>query len=193
MNEPKQLRDADKTRSAILSASTQLFAEKGFIGASISDIAELVGLSKSSIYHHFPSKEAIFLALVDSFAVDIGLLNKAARKHKFDQEAVITELAEIMLKHKAVLRLAPMLMPGAPPEIRALIIKQQKTVVKLLISGVPTKEKLMRAMLAVMGIIMSIAPPPGAPSGPVFRPDVKLIVKIALDTLGVRQSSNGND
>ena len=42
MPKPKQVRDADKTRAAILSASTQLFAEKGFIGASISDIHLIV-------------------------------------------------------------------------------------------------------------------------------------------------------
>ena len=47
MPKPKQVRDADKTRAAILSASNKLFAEKGFIGASISDIAEIVGVSKS--------------------------------------------------------------------------------------------------------------------------------------------------
>jgi len=65
---PKQVRDAEKTRAAILSASTQLFAQKGFIGASISDIAEVVGVSKSSIYHLFPSKEEILQELIDSFA-----------------------------------------------------------------------------------------------------------------------------
>jgi len=189
MPKPKQVRDADKTRAAILSASTQLFAEKGFIGASISDIAEIVGVSKSSIYHYFPSKESILHALIDSFAIDVGQLNTAATKYKLDQETILKKFAEIMLKHKDVLRLAPMLMPGAPPEIKALIIKQQKTMVKLLITGLPTKEKLMRAMLAIMGIIMSIAPPPGAPSGPMLKPDIKLIVKIALDTLGAKEKN----
>ena len=82
MPKPKQVRDADKTRAAILSASTQLFAEKGFIGASISDIAEVVGVSKSSIYHYFPSKEAILHALIDSFAKEVDGLIQAAGKFK---------------------------------------------------------------------------------------------------------------
>ena len=80
MPKPKQVRDADKTRAAILSASTQLFAVKGFIGASISDIAEVVGVSKSSIYHYFTSKEAILHALIDSFVQDVDLLIKSAGK-----------------------------------------------------------------------------------------------------------------
>lgn len=184
MAKPSQQRDAEKTRAAILSAATALFADKGFIGASISDIADIVGVSKSTIYHYFASKESILHSLIDAFAQDVAHLNQAASKYKLDEKAILTEFAEIMLKHKDVLRLAPMLMPGAPSEIKELILKQQKTMVKLLITGMPTKEKLMRAMLAIMGIIMSVAPPPGAPCGPLFKPDIKIIVKIALDTLG---------
>lgn len=184
MAKPSQQRDAEKTRAAILTAATNLFADKGFIGASISDIAEEVGVSKSSIYHYFASKDAILHSLIDAFGKDVANLNQSAAKYNLDRKMILTEFAEIMLKHKDVLRLAPMLMPGAPDEIKQLILKQQKIMVKLLIPGIPTKEKLMRAMLAIMGIIMSIAPPPGAPSGPLFKPDKKLIVKIALDTLG---------
>ena len=186
MAKTSQPRDAEKTRAAILSAATQLFAENGFSGASISDIAEIVGISKSSIYHYFDSKEAILHALISAFAKDVSDLNQAASKYKLDEKMILTEFAEIMSKHKDVLRLAPMLMPGAPEEIKALVLKQQKIMVRLLVPGIPTKEKLMRAMLAIMGVIMAVAPPPGAPSGPLIKPDLKLIVKIALDTLGVK-------
>jgi AcrR family transcriptional regulator len=186
MAKEKQVRDAYKTRSAILSASTQLFAEKGFIGASISDIAEVVCVSKSSIYHYFPSKEAILHALIDSFAKEVNLLIQVAGKSKLDQRAILTEFAEILTRHQDAVRLAPTLMPGAPDEIRDLLIKQHKNMLKLLIPGIPTKEKLMRGMLALTGVILSIAPPPMPTNLPQMKPDIKLIVKIALDTLGVK-------
>jgi hypothetical protein len=51
---------------------------------------------------------------------------------------------------------------------------------------VPTKEKLMRGMLALTGVIMSIAPPPIPTNLPQMKPDIKIIVKIALDTLGAK-------
>ncbi len=184
MPRASQPRDAEKTRVAILASATTLFADKGYIGASISDIAEVVGVSKSTIYHYFASKEEILHSLIDAFGSEVANLNVAASKYKLDDKAILTEFAEITLKHKEILRLAPMIMPGAPKEIKDVILKQQKIMVRLLITGLPTKEKLMRAMLAIMGIIMSIAPPPGAPSGPLLKPDIKLIVKIALDTLG---------
>ena len=186
MPKSKQVRDADKTRAAILSASTQLFAEKGFIGASISDIAEIVGVSKSSIYHYFPSKEAILHALIDSFAKEVDQLIKAASKYKLDQKAVLTEFAEIMIRHQDAVRLAQTLMPGAPEEIRQILFAQHKNMLKVLTPGIPTKEKLMRGMLALTGVILAIAPPPMPTNLPPMKPDVKLIVKIALDTLGAK-------
>jgi AcrR family transcriptional regulator len=187
MAKQKQVRDADRTKSAILAASTDLFAAKGFIGASISDIAEKVGVSKSSIYHYFPSKEAILHSLIDSFATEVDQLIKAASKYKLDQKKILTEFAEILMRHQESVRLAPMLMPGAPDEIRDLLFLQHKNMLKVLIPGIPTKEKLTRGMLALTGVIMSIAPPPIPTNLPKMKPDIKLIVKIALDTLGVKK------
>ena len=184
MPKPKQVRDADRTRSAILSASTQLFAEKGFIGASISDIAEIVGVSKSSIYHYFPSKEAILHALIDSFAQEVDVLIEAAAKYKLGPEKILTEFAEILLRHQDAVRLAPTLMPVAPEEIRELLFRQHKNMLKVLTPGLPSKEKMMRGILALTGVILYIAPPPMPTNLPKIKPDVRLIVRIALDTLG---------
>lgn len=47
------------TRERILQAAASLFRRKGFNGASMQDLAEAVGITKSSLYHHFPSKQAL--------------------------------------------------------------------------------------------------------------------------------------
>lgn len=51
-------------RGRILDAAMGLFAARGFDGVSISDVAQSAGLVKSAIYHHFPSKEALYLAVL---------------------------------------------------------------------------------------------------------------------------------
>jgi hypothetical protein len=79
-----------------------------------------------------------------------------------------------------------MLMPGAPDEIQDLLMNQIKKLLQLLTPGIPSKEKMTRAMLAIVGVIHSIAPPPMPKSLPSVKPDIKLTVKIALDTLGVK-------
>jgi hypothetical protein len=77
-------------------------------------------------------------------------------------------------------------MPGAPIEIRDLLFAQHKNMLKALTPGIPSKEKMMRGMLALTGVILAIAPPPIPTNFPQMKPDVDLIVKIALDTLGVK-------
>ena len=52
------------TRSEILDAALELFADKGFYGVSIRDVARATGVGVSALYHHFPSKEELFEAVV---------------------------------------------------------------------------------------------------------------------------------
>ncbi len=52
------------TRSDILDAALELFADKGFYGVSLRDVARATGVSVSALYHHFPSKDELFEAVV---------------------------------------------------------------------------------------------------------------------------------
>ncbi|WP_263298890.1 TetR/AcrR family transcriptional regulator [Leifsonia poae] len=65
MDEKSTRRPGSETRAEILRVSLELFTERGFEGTSIRDIAEALGVTKSSLYYHFPSKEAIIRALLD--------------------------------------------------------------------------------------------------------------------------------
>lgn len=54
-----------KTRERILAVATKMFARYGFAGTSMDDLSEKVGIKKASLYHHFPSKQDIYIELVD--------------------------------------------------------------------------------------------------------------------------------
>ncbi|WP_307846189.1 TetR/AcrR family transcriptional regulator [Rhodococcus sp. CX] len=53
-------------REEILDAAGELFVTRGFAATSTRAIADSVGIRQASLYHHFPTKESILAALLDS-------------------------------------------------------------------------------------------------------------------------------
>ena len=63
MARPKNA-DGQRTRQAILDAALDLFADKGFFGTSLRDVAAAVGVRESALYNYFAGKDALFDALL---------------------------------------------------------------------------------------------------------------------------------
>ena len=56
--------DGQRTRQALLDAALDLFADKGYFGTSLRDVAAAVGVRESAIYNYFKGKDALFEALI---------------------------------------------------------------------------------------------------------------------------------
>ncbi|HYY43658.1 MAG TPA: TetR/AcrR family transcriptional regulator [Actinomycetota bacterium] len=65
--EPAQLSRRDR-REEILKASLHLFAERGFHGTSMRDIASSAGITEGLIYHYFASKRDLFRAIIEEYS-----------------------------------------------------------------------------------------------------------------------------
>ena len=65
-DEPAFFADAEPGRKGeILDAALHVFAERGYDGGSMREIASHVGVSEPALYRHFTGKEALFLALIN--------------------------------------------------------------------------------------------------------------------------------
>lgn len=53
------------TRTRVLTAAAEVFARTGFLAASMNDIVDQAGVTKGAVYFHFPSKEALAVAIVE--------------------------------------------------------------------------------------------------------------------------------
>jgi AcrR family transcriptional regulator len=56
-------RRRQQTRDHLLAAAAEVFAERGFHGASLDEVAAVAGFTKGAVYSNFKNKEDLFLAL----------------------------------------------------------------------------------------------------------------------------------
>jgi AcrR family transcriptional regulator len=70
---------SEETRSKILDSAIKLFSTRGFATASVDDICAEAGISKGAFYHHFESKQALFLALLDGWLQSIDTAIEASK------------------------------------------------------------------------------------------------------------------
>lgn len=99
------------TRDRIISAAVDVFARKGYHGTGVEDIVQASGTSKGAFYHYFPSKQQIFVTLMDdlvavveqgvesAISTEQGALAKveAALRVVIETAAAQRDLAKILL------------------------------------------------------------------------------------------------
>ena len=68
------------TREQLLEAALQLFAEKGFWGVSLSQVAECCSITKQSLLHHFGSKEKLYREILGRIAGQVTGYNRPRRR-----------------------------------------------------------------------------------------------------------------
>ncbi|WP_433475737.1 TetR family transcriptional regulator [Spirillospora sp. CA-142024] len=88
--------------------ATELFADRGYEGTSIEAVLERAGVSRGSLYHHFPGKDRLFEAVVEAVHAQVGEATLAAAGASGATEAhdllKAAELAWIRLAGDAVVR-----------------------------------------------------------------------------------------
>lgn len=98
---------AEGARS-IIDAAEALFSENGFAAVSLNDVAERAGVSKANIFHHFESKDGLYLAVLRSACESVPVIHDLASKDTPYKERLTTFIRsqlENMLRRERVSRL----------------------------------------------------------------------------------------
>ncbi|MEU0118099.1 ScbR family autoregulator-binding transcription factor [Streptomyces bobili] len=91
--EPKQDRSV-RTRQLVLLRAAECFAEKGFADTSVLDVAERAGMTKGAVYHHFPSKEVLAIAVVEEHYARWPVLLAKTRTKELSPFGTVVDLLD---------------------------------------------------------------------------------------------------
>ena len=96
---PERSRDRERTQAEILDVATREFAEHGYSGARVDDIAEQTRTTKRMLYYYFGSKEGLFVAVLERAYAAIRDAERAVDVDHLDPVAAIRRLAELTFDH----------------------------------------------------------------------------------------------
>jgi TetR/AcrR family transcriptional regulator, cholesterol catabolism regulator len=102
-------------REKVIDAAAEVFAAKGFHGASTADIAELIGIQQGSLYYYFDSKET---ALQEVCELGMGAYLEAVREIGLTEGGVAAKIRALVTNHIEAL-------DGALPYIRTYLYESR--------------------------------------------------------------------
>jgi len=99
----------EETRTKILDAAEQIFAERGFASTSTREIGRLAGMDKYAIYYHFKNKESLYRAVIErSFSKITGFIDGVFPQELVspkELESVFEKILQYMAENSAIMKI----------------------------------------------------------------------------------------
>jgi AcrR family transcriptional regulator len=95
----RRQRDAEQTRNEILTVAAKEFAEEGYAGARVDQIADRTRTTKRMIYYYFGGKEQLFIAVLERAYARIRAAEQQIDVEHLDPVSAIRCLAELTFDH----------------------------------------------------------------------------------------------
>jgi AcrR family transcriptional regulator len=150
---------ADERREAVLTTAVAVFATRGMDGTSTEDVARRAGISQPYLFRLFPTKKALFLALVERCFQQVAGTFEAAAADRVGEEAIeaMGEAYQRLLEDRTLLLFQMQSYAACDdPDIRAATrtgYKELWTLVERL-SGLPYERIV---SFFAMGMLMNVA------------------------------------
>lgn len=149
---------AGDTRDRILTAAGLLFAERGFAASSIRDLAARVGVSTATLYHHFPTKEAILDELLAAPGTQVDQLIAAAAQRPNNERPPMLLIAVVDTIARYGIAVMPLVLAGKPDTGHGLDIARPLAARQRLVEALVTAvSQTMSPALARLRTAMAVA------------------------------------
>jgi TetR/AcrR family transcriptional repressor of uid operon len=86
---------SQETQERILRAAQLVFARGGYDATSVAEICRQAGVSKGALYHHFPTKQSVFLALLEEWLTELDAGIEALRQEALDMPQALLQMASL--------------------------------------------------------------------------------------------------
>ncbi|WES64370.1 TetR/AcrR family transcriptional regulator [Microbacter sp. GSS18] len=96
---PVRVRDAERTRAELLEVATKAFAESGYSGTRVDDIAERTRTTKRMIYYYFGGKEQLYVAVLENAYSGIRDVEQAQHVADLPPVDAVRRIAETTYDH----------------------------------------------------------------------------------------------
>jgi AcrR family transcriptional regulator len=99
-----------ESRAKILDVAEVLFARRGYAGVGLREVAQGVGLRKSSLFHHFPTKLDLYLEVLarvlERIETSVGPVMRSRAGHAERLDRWIDAVVDVLAEHPTTARLA---------------------------------------------------------------------------------------
>ena len=151
MSEPAYRRlQRDERRELLLARATELFAQKGYEGLSMSGLAREAKISKALLYHYFPSKQRLFQAALEEGAEELRARTEPDPGRPPAEQLATTLDAFLRWVQERPTAYVTLLQSGAA-EVREIVAEVHETTASRIITGLGTEGERPATRAAVHG------------------------------------------
>lgn len=170
-------------RDRVLEAAPVQFARQGYAATPLWEIAEMAGCTTAALHHHFPTKEALLVAVGQPFLDDVGQdLDHHERNAgpTGGRDLLLQSYVRTLMRHRSVAKVLIHDTTTRITETGEQVREQQRRIVSLLAGPRPTMRQLVRAHCAITILHLMVGDLANVPAHRLHRP----LVDAATELLG---------
>jgi AcrR family transcriptional regulator len=95
----ERIRDKERTREELLTVATRVFADQGYAGARVDEIAAKTSTTKRMLYYYFGGKEGLYIAVLERAYAHIRAIEQQLDVDHLEPVVAIRRLAELTFDH----------------------------------------------------------------------------------------------